>query len=383
MSPAPVSVPFFRLDVTHESFEKEFLADVQQLLRDCDFIGPSSKKHGQFECDFAGYIGTKYALGVNSGTDALIVPLHALGFQPGDEVIMAAFGFIATADIVVRLGGKPVFVDIDPVTYNIDASQIEGAITPRTKAIIPVHLYGQSTDMDAVMAVAAKHGIPVIEDVAQAAGVKWGERRAGSIGVAGAFSFYPTKNIGAAGDAGIITTNDDALAETMMKYRDHGRDRDGSYACIGYNTRLDTIQALYLAHKLPELDDLILERIENARLYNKLFAESELTLPAIPEDESHTFNLYTIRVRDRDRLQNYLKEKGIGSAVYYKEAMHLTRALEHLGYREGQFPEAERAVREVLSLPIWPGLKKREIEEVASTVLAFLDNNSAALSAVR
>jgi dTDP-4-amino-4,6-dideoxygalactose transaminase len=266
-------------------------------------------------------------------------------------------------------------VDVDPVTFNIDPAQIEAKITGKTKALVPVHLFGLACAMDEIMAIADKHGLPVIEDVAQACGSMYGEKRLGAIGNFGAFSFYPTKNLGGAGDGGIITTDDERLAEVILKMRDHGRSREGSYDLIGYNSRLDTIQALYLNRKLEDLDDSIMDRVENARLYGQLFEGSEVEAPAVPDDGSHSFNNYTIKVRDRDRLMAYLKEKGIQSAVYYKEAMHLTRALAHLGHKPGEFPVAESLVKQVVSLPVWPGLKKRDIETVASTVLEFLSNN--------
>jgi dTDP-4-amino-4,6-dideoxygalactose transaminase len=270
-----------------------------------------------------------------------------------------------------------VFVDVDPKTFNIDPALIEPAITPKTKAIIPVHLFGQTCDMKAVMEIAASRGIPVIEDVAQACGSTHDGKRLGSIGVFGAFSFYPTKNIGAAGDAGIITTNDDALADKIRRFRDHGRTPSGAFECIGYNSRLDTIQAIYLKYKLAELDDTLLDRIENAKLYNQLFADTEVEVPDAPGDFSHTFNLYTIRVRDRDRLRAYLNEKEIQSAVYYPTPMHLTPALACLGYDRGAFPVAELLTSRCLSLPVWPGLKRRQIERVAEVVKEFLENNVA------
>ena len=232
--------------------------------------------------------------------------------------------------------------------------------------------------MDAIMEIADRHKVPVIEDVAQATGAEIGGRKLGSIGWCGAFSFYPTKNLGGAGDGGLISTNDDDLANKIRLYRDHGRG-PGGFEIIGYNSRLDSIQALYLKYKLPDLDDTLMDRVANARLYNELFTDSEVGRPAIPdgEDLQHTFNLYTIRVRDRDRLQRYLKEKEIGSAVYYDKPMHLTPALAFLGYKEGDFPKAEDAARNVISLPIWPGLSRQQIKTVAESVKLFLENNIA------
>lgn len=288
---------------------------------------------------------------------------------------MPSFGFIATADVVVRLGARPVFVDVDETSCNINPALLAEKITPKTKAIITVHLFGLACDMEAILPIAADHGLPVIEDVAQATGTMIGSKRAGAVGHFGAFSFYPTKNLGGAGDGGMITTNDDRYAEVILKMRDHGRSREGDYDLIGYNSRLDTIQSLYLKRKLEELDDTLMDRVENARLYGQLFEGAEIVAPAVPEDGSHSFNNYTIQVRDRDRLMTYLREKGVQSAIYYREAMHLTKALASLGYKPGDFPVAEKLVRQVLSLPVWPGLKKKDIETVARTVLEFLDNN--------
>ncbi|MBX7244927.1 MAG: DegT/DnrJ/EryC1/StrS family aminotransferase [Candidatus Sumerlaeaceae bacterium] len=372
-------IQFVDIPATHNAFLRDYFKELQQLFTTCDFIGASSKTAAQFECQFAGYIGAKYAIGVASGTDALLLPLHAVGVGPGDEVILPAYGFIASADVVVRLGGRPVFIDVDPISYNMDPARLEAAITDRTKAIMPVHLFGQACNMDPIMEIANRRGIPVIEDVAQACGAEYGGKKLGNIGAFGGFSFYPTKNLGGAGDGGAITTNDDALAEKLYKFRDHGRNKSGAFEIIGYNSRLDTIQSLYLAHKLEDLDDSIMDRIENARLYNQLFEGSEIVTPAVPDDMSHSFNLYTIRVRDRDRLQTFLREKQVATAVYYKEPMHMTPALAGLGYKPGDFPISEKSTSEVLQLPVYPGLKKREIETVAQLVLEFLNNNVAAI----
>lgn len=374
-----MNIPFQNIKATHETFLRDYLHDLQRMfLADSpDFIGSNSPTVKEFEAAMASYLGVKHALGLNSGTDALLLALDALGISHGDEVIIPAFGFIATADVVVRLHAKPVFVDVDPETLNIDPQAIEAAITPATKAIIPVDLFGQAADMGRIMEIAEKHNLAVIEDVAQATGAEWEGRKLGSIGTFGTFSFYPTKNLGGCGDGGMITTNDDALAEKIKLYRDHGRGPTG-FETIGYNSRLDPIQAKYLSYKLEELDDNLFDRIDNARLYNRLFEESDLKTPVIPEaddDLTHSFNLYTVRIRDRDRLRRYLSEKGIGSAVYYDVVMPLTPALTHLGYKKGQFPHAEEAVKTVVSLPVWPGLKRKQIELVAEEVNNFLANN--------
>ena len=374
-------IAFQNVRASHDSFLKDYFRDLQKIFQSDspDFIGNSnSKTLAEFEHAMAEYLGVKHALGLNSGTDALLLALDALGIKQGDEVIMPAFGFIATADVVVRLGAKPVFVDIKLETFNIDPALIEAAITERTKAIIPVHLFGQAADMTAVMEIAEKHNIPVIEDVAQASGAEIAGKKLGAIGTFGAFSFYPTKNLGGAGDGGLVSTNDDDLAQKIRLFRDHGRGPSG-FETIGYNSRLDPIQALYLRHKLEELDDSLLERVANARLYNQLFADTEVITPAIPdgEDMRHTFNLYTIRIRDRERAQRFLKEKEISTAVYYDIVMPYTPALRHLGHREGEFPNSEEAARTVISLPVWPGLSRQQIKSVATAVTQFLENNIA------
>lgn len=376
-----MNVPFQNIRATHDEFLRDYFRDLQKIFQsdNPDFIGSNSPTVKEFEAAAAQYLGVKHAFGLNSGTDALLLALDALGVGHGDEVILPAFGFIATADVVLRLHAKPVFVDIDPNTFNIDPAAVEAAITPNTKVIIPVDLFGLAADMDRIMELAEKHGLAVIEDVAQAMGAEFEGKKLGAIGTFGAFSFYPTKNLGGCGDGGLVTTNDDALAEKIRLFRDHGRG-PGGFETIGYNSRLDPIQAKYLSYKLPDLDDTIFERIDNARLYNKLFAESDIVTPEIPEaddDLTHSFNLYTIRIRDRDRARRYLTEKGIGSAVYYDVVMPLTPALAHLGHKKGEFPNSEAAAKSVLSLPVWPGLKRKQIEQVAEEVNHFLENNIA------
>ncbi|MCX7017407.1 MAG: DegT/DnrJ/EryC1/StrS family aminotransferase [bacterium] len=371
-------IPFIDLAKMHENIIEEYLEELRGLFKRCDFMGTTSHAASAFEDACADYLGVKYALGVASGTDALLLALRALDIKSGDEVIVPAFGFIATADVVLRLGARPVFVDIDPVTYNIDPALIEEAVTDRTRAIIPVHLYGQACDMSAIMEIAQRRGIAVIEDVAQSFGAEHGGRKTGTIGALGAFSFYPTKNLGGAGDGGLVTTNDEEIAVKLRKFRDHGRDTKGAFVLIGYNSRLDTIQAIYLHLKLPELNDNLMDRIENARFYNEHFKDTNIITPPVPDDMSHTFNLYTMRVRERDQLKNHLKKKGVQSAVYYREAMHMMPALQSLGLGLGAFPQAEKAAGEVISLPVWPGLKKREIEHVVAAVLEFVGNSAGA-----
>lgn len=387
-----MTIKYNNLNAAHDAFLPDFYKDVQKLFTDCDFIGAGSKAVKKFEQEFAEFIGAKYAIGVASGTDALLLAYDAIGVTRGDEVIMPAFGFIATADVVIRLGARPVFVDVDPETCNIDVSKIEEKITERTKAITPVHLFGQSCDMKPIMDLAAKHShskrkIWVVEDVAQACGTyssTGGGVRCGAEGDFGCFSFYPTKNLGAAGDAGAITCSDPAIFDKIMKYRDHGRNANGDYELIGYNSRMDTIQAYYLSHKLAELEEGLVDRIENARLYATLLDGLDgITVPAVPADDdeqpTHTFNYYTVRLKhpnDRNRLRNWLNEKDIQTAIYYTMPMHTTTALKSLGYELGDFREAERAASTVLSLPVWPGMKKQEIQQVCKAVKEFIQNST-------
>ncbi len=386
-----MTIKYNNIEASHDSFIKEFFKeDLQKLFKDCDFIGSTSAPVKRFEKDFAQYIGTEYAIGVSSGTDALLLSFDAIGVSPGDEVIMPALGFIATADVVVRLGARPVFVDIDPETFCINPNEIESKITEHTKAICPVHLYGHSCAMQPILELAekystAKRKIYVVEDTAQACGTYAANgKRCGSIGDFGCFSFYPTKNLGAAGDAGAIVCNNRDMYEKILKYRDHGRGANGDFDVIGYNSRMDTIQAYYLSRKLPDLDESILDRIANARLYAELLSTCNIiVMPEIPVDEdetpTNTFNSLTIRVTGRDnrnRLYNWLKEKDIQTAIYYPLPIHMMTALKGLGYEKGDFKESERAAMEVLSLPVWPGLTEKDIKTVCKFIKEFVNNSS-------
>ncbi len=370
-------IPFMNLPLQHEHLIPDVMKEYERILTSSNFIlGETVEK---FENELAEWLGVETAVGVNSGTDALVMALQALGVSPGDEVIVPAYTFVATADAVVRVGAKPVFVDIDPRSYNIDPEKIPAAITDKTRAIIVVHLYGQIADIDAIRTIAQQRGLKLIEDVAQAFGTQWRGKKAGTYGDAGCFSFYPTKNLGGAGDGGAIVSPHDDVIEKCLLMRDHGRSLtvpDMVFEMIGYNSRLSPLQAAFLRLKLPEVDEMLSDRIENAKLYDSLLRDSDLVLPEMRDDGSHTYNLYTIQLRDRDRLKNFLREKKIGSAVYYPRPLHLQPCFEYLGYRERAFPAAEQAAQRVLSLPIFPGLKKREIETVAATVLEFLQNNA-------
>ena len=330
----------------------------------------------EFEKELAAYVGVPHAIGCASGTDALVLSLHALDLAPGDEVITTPFTFFATASCVARHGAKPVFVDIDPATFNLDPEQIEDAISPRTKVLLPVHLFGQCADLDAIGAVARRHGLAVVEDACQAIGASYHGKGAGSIGTTGAFSFFPSKNLGAFGDGGIITTSDDAIAARLRMLRVHGERERYKHQAIGWNSRLDALQAAVLRVKLPHLDAWSRGRIANADRYDRLFRDAGLVdsgrvvLPTRAPWGGHIFNQYTIRVKDRDALGEHLKARGIGWAIYYPIPLHLQECFASLGYKAGDFPEAERAAREVLSLPIFPELVPAQLEQVVSEIAA-------------
>jgi dTDP-4-amino-4,6-dideoxygalactose transaminase len=338
-----------------------------------DFILGQSTR--EFEAAFGALVGSRHSIGVNSGTDALLLALKAMGIGPGDEVIVPAFTFIATSDVAMRLGAKPVVVDIDPASYCSTAEHFEAAITSQTKALIPVHLYGNGAPMKEIMALAKDRGLKVIEDVAQATGTRIDGKMAGAWGDAGAFSFYPTKNLGAPGDGGLVTTDDDALAAHIRMTRDHGKNSKGVMEVLGYNSRMPTLMASYLLVAMKSLEGQLAQRMENASYYNARFhGLADVKCPRLAEGD--TVNNYVLRVEGdglRDGLLAYLRERGIGCAVYYLRPIHLEPVMEPYGYQEGDFPEAERASREVIALPVWPGLSGEQRARVADTVLAGIE----------
>jgi len=385
-----MTVPLLDLKAQYASLKAELDAAVLRVAESQYFIlGPEVTR---LERAMEEYLEVPHALGVSSGTDALLLALMALGVEPGDEVIVPTFSFFATAGVVSRLGARPVLVDIDPVTYNIAPDAVERAITPRTKAIVPVHLYGQSADMAPIMEIAARHGVAVVEDGAQAIGVRYADgRRVGSIGTVGCFSFFPSKNLGAFGDGGLVTTNDTALYERMKIMRVHGGERRYYHSVIGGNFRLDELQAAVLNVKLPHLDAWSESRRRNAELYDRLFIERGLAAAdqtgmvgdgaaiAIPQAiyrrsgaaDYHIFNQYVIRAADRDALKAWLTERSIGNEIYYPVPFHLQECFADLGHAAGDFPAAERAAAEVLALPVYPELTREQIEYVVDTIAAF------------
>jgi dTDP-4-amino-4,6-dideoxygalactose transaminase len=363
-------IPLMDLSDEIAELEEDLERAIQAVLRSGHFImGPNVKA---FEKEVADYLQVKYALGVNSGTDALVISLHALGVGPGDEVITTPFTFFATAEAISQVGATPVFVDIDPKTYNLAPDLLEQKITPRTKAILPVHLYGQAAEMDAIMALAERHGLKVLEDVAQAFGGDYKGKKLGTLGEMGAFSFFPSKILGAYGDGGLIVTNDDALAEKAGMLRVHGARKKYYNEVVGYNSRLDEIQAAILRVKLPHIEAWIQGRRTAAARYNSfLEGQDQIVTPYESSDGRHVYHQYTIRIRGggRDRAQQQMEDAGIGSMVYYPVPVH---QLPIYAGTAGPLPYAEEAATEVLSLPLWPQMTPQVQERVASNLRTLI-----------
>jgi dTDP-4-amino-4,6-dideoxygalactose transaminase len=379
-------VPLIDLKAQYSAIKAEIDAAVAEVMESQHFIlGPAVER---CEKAIARYCGCAHGVGVSSGSDALLVCLMAENIGPGDEVITTPYTFFATAGAIARLGATPVFVDIDPATYNIDASQIASRVTARTRVIIPVHLYGQMADMDAIMAVAEKHGLVVVEDAAQAIGAEHNGRRAGSIGHYGCVSFFPSKNLGAAGDGGMVVTNDSRRAEKVKILRAHGASPKYYHQLLGGNFRLDAIQAAIVDAKLPHLDGWTAARQRNAKHYDQLFTEAGLAagpherrvgLPRVGTDR-HIFNQYVIRVSERDRLKAALQARGVGTEVYYPVPMHLQQCFEYLGHGAGSFPESERAASETLAIPVHPELSEVQARYVVECIQEAVGVPSAAVA---
>lgn len=380
-----MSVPLLDLKAQYRTIKDEVLASVNEVFESQYFIlGP---KVQEFEKQVAAYSGTKHAIGVSSGTDALLVSLMAAGIGEGDEVITTPYSFFATAGCISRLGAVPVFSDIDPVTYNINPSAIESKITGKTKAIIPVHLYGQVADMDPILEIARKHSLVVIEDAAQAIGAGYKDKRAGSFGDFGCFSFFPSKNLGGAGEGGMVVTNDDDLANKLKILRVHGGETKYHHSTIGGNFRLDAIQAAVLNVKLKHLESWTEGRRKNADIYRKNFADAGVVasefpvsmkgkkgvaLPVELENCRHIYNQFVIRVDNRDDLRKVLMDKSIGHDVYYPVPFHMQKCFGYLGYKEGDFPESENAANQTVALPVYPELTTEMIKEVVETIAGFV-----------
>jgi dTDP-4-amino-4,6-dideoxygalactose transaminase len=371
-----MQVPLFDLKSQFAPIRDEVRAAVDRVFESQGFV--LSEEVSSLEEEVAAYCQTKYAIGCASGSDALILALMSLGIRPGDEVITSPFTFFATGSAITRFGARPVFVDIDPRTYNIDPALAAKAVTDKTRAIVPVHIYGQCAAMDALLDLGNSAAVPVIEDAAQAIGAKDRGRRAGSMGTIGCFSFYPSKNLGGAGDGGMIVTNDPDHAGRLRMLRVHGEEKKYYHRCIGINSRLDSLQAAVLRVKLPHLDEWIAGRQHRARRYESMFAEAGLAEfiepPYVRVDASHVFHLFVIRVRDerRDALLDHLKNAGIGSGVYYPVPLHLQECFSYLGYKRGDFPIAEAASAETLALPVYPELTDEQQDYVVEALTQFL-----------
>ncbi len=361
-----MNVAFLDIKRQYASIKEELDQAVFSVLSHAKFImGPEVKA---FEEQVAKYCGTKFAIGVASGTDALLLSLRACGVGPGDEVITTGFSFFATAGVITRLGAIPVYVDIDPDTYNIAPDKIEEKITPKTKAIMPVHLFGQCADMDPIMEIAKKHNLKVVEDAAQAIGSEYKGKKAGNLSDSGCLSFFPSKNLGAAGDGGMVVTHDPKMAELVRILRVHGAKPKYYHSIVGYNSRLDTLQAAILSVKLKYLDGWTQKRREHADVYNAAFKDLDIITPKEEDFNYHIYNQYTIALKNRDRLREFLKENQIGHDVYYPVPLHLQECYKSLGYKEGDLPVIERKAREVVSIPVYPELAEEEQSFVIETI---------------
>ena len=366
-----MNVPLLDLKAQFAAIKDEIMPALEAVMESQYFInGPEVK---QLEEAVAEYSECKVGVGVSSGSDALLISLMALGIGAGDEVITTPYTFFATVGSIWRTGARPVFVDIEPDTYNIDPARIEAAVTEKTKAIMPVHLFGQMAEMEAIMGIAEKHGLYVIEDAAQSIGSTHKGRKAGSMGTVGCFSFFPSKNLGGMGDGGMVVTNDAELGEKLAVFRNHGSKPKYYHKWVGGNFRLDTLQAAGLLVKLKHLDDWSARRRANAARYDELFANiDEVVTPIIRDCNVSIYNQYVIRMSQRDDLQAFLKNQGIGTAVYYPLSLHEQECFRPLGHKRGDFPESEKAADETLALPIYPELTDEQIDYVVGKVKEFL-----------
>lgn len=367
--PTGMKIPFFDLKKQYSGIKPEIDAAITRVLESGRFI--LGEELAAFEKEFARYVGAKHAFGVGSGTDALFLSLLGMGIGPGDEVITVANTYIATALTVSHTGAKPVLVDVNESTFNMDPAKLERAVTKRTKAIVPVHLFGLPADMDPIMETAEKHGLRVLGDVAQACGSEYKRRKIGSIADVDAFSFYPTKPLGAYGDGGMVTTNSDEVAEKIKLLRNYGETSKYHHAIKGFNSRLDEIQAAILRVKMKHLEQWIAARRKNAGLYTKALSGSKVLTPSEPAGYKHVYYLYVVRSKRRDDLQKHLASKGVGTMVHYPIPIHMQPAYSEMGWKKGDFPATERSASEMLSLPMYPEMRKDDIEDIAGTVRGF------------
>jgi dTDP-4-amino-4,6-dideoxygalactose transaminase len=368
-----MTVPFVDLKSEHQKLRSELRNVWDTVLDNAAFIG--GRYVAEFETSFARFCQTEHAIGVANGTDALLLALRALGIGANDEVITAANSFVATAEAIVHAGAKPVFVDIEPCTYTIDVDDIERHITPRTKAIIPVHIYGQPADMVPILGLARRYGLKIIEDAAQAHGARYHGQAAGSIGDVACFSFYPAKNLGACGDGGAVVTNNHEIATAVRRLRDHGGLKKYEHQLIGYNSRLDSLQAAVLHTKLPYLDGRNALRRQHAATYNRLLAQARnIAIPSVPEDIEAVYHLYVIRVEDglRNALQAYLREHFVETGIHYPAPIHRTHAFR--AFSTDQCPVAEQYAEQILSLPMYAEMETRQVEYVANLVCDYMND---------
>jgi len=366
-------IPLLDLRSQFRTIEKEARAAIDRVLASQRFIlGPEVEA---LEQEISAYVGCKFGVGVSSGSDALLIALMVLGVGPGDEVITSPYTFFATGGAISRVGARPVYVDIEPNSFNIDPNKVESAITKKTKAIIPVHLFGQGAEMKPILDAADRHGIPVIEDAAQAIGAEYQGRRLGSMGRIGCFSFFPSKNLGAFGDAGMVTTNDADLAEKLRIFRSHGSKPKYFHKWIGGNFRIDALQAAILRAKFAHLETWTKARQRNADRYDRLFTEAGVsefvTTPWRRPGDRHIFNQYVLRTKRRDDLKKFLAEKGIETEIYYPLPLHLQECFAYLGYKKGACPESERAAQDTLAIPVYPEITESQQARVVETIRAF------------
>ncbi|MEO2077105.1 MAG: DegT/DnrJ/EryC1/StrS family aminotransferase [Bacillus sp. (in: firmicutes)] len=364
-----MNIPMVDLKKEFEIYGDAIKQSVMEVLESGSYI--LGEKGQQFEKELASYLGCQFAAGVANGTDALLLALEALEIGPGDEVITTPFTFFATGEMIARVGAKPVFVDIEPDTYNMDPKKMEAAISKDTKAIIVVHLFGKTADMDAIMKIASEHNLKVIEDACQAIGTEYGTKKAGTIGDIGCFSFFPSKNLGAFGDAGITVTNDKIIYEKLCQLRNHGSKERYLHSYVGVNSRLDEIQAAILLEKIKYLDIFLFKRMGIANTYTREL-NNLIKTPAIYNDRAHTFHQYCIEVENRDQLSAFLNKKGISTGIYYPVPLHLQKALSYLNHEKGAFPIAERVAQHILALPINPTMTVSQQEFIISEIKNFV-----------
>ena len=364
-----MQVPIVDLKAQYDSIKDEIREALDNVLNSCSFV--LGKQVAMLEEEFAEYCQAKYCVAVNSGTSALHLALLAHGIGQGDEVITVPHTFIATVEAISYTGATPVFIDINQETYNIDPSKIASRVTDKTKAILPVHVYGQSADMDPILEIAEKHNLVVIEDACQAHGAEYKGRKAGCIGNAGCFSFYPSKNLGAYGEGGAVTTDEEAIYRRIRTLRNHGESERYFHQSIGYNYRMDAFQGAVLRVKLDHLDEWVEARRKNARLYNELLKETQVITPIEPDFARSVFHLYVVRVKNRDALQKYLNDNKIGTGLHYPLPIHLQESYHSLGYKKGDFPISEKISKEILSLPMYPELSDGQVRHVISAIKGF------------